>query len=162
MVGRAVDFNKTRFTIIGVMPAGFSFPIQSQPTEVWVSTAVDNERPMNEGSIMVARGYLGWRVIGRLKTGATREQAQSEADVIAAGLAAPPPLPPLPPPPPPLPPPSPLPAPSLPPPSPPSAAPSPFSPASRDRPLDFRGCGSAIDVRRVHRVLPASAAGDEN
>ena len=43
-----------------------------------VSTAVDNERPMNEGSIMVARGYLGWRVIGRLKTGATREQAQSE------------------------------------------------------------------------------------
>ena len=88
VVGRAVDFNKTRFTIIGVMPAGFSFPIQSQPTEVWVSTAVDNERPMNEGSIMVARGYLGWRVIGRLKAGATREQAQSEADVIAAGLAA--------------------------------------------------------------------------
>ena len=37
---------------------------------------------------MVARGYLGWRVIGRLKIGATREQAQSEADVIAAGLAA--------------------------------------------------------------------------
>jgi putative ABC transport system permease protein len=88
VVGRAVDFNKTRFTIIGVMRAGFSFPIQSQPTEVWVSTAVDNERPMNEGSIMVARGYLGWRVIGRLKTGSTREQAQSEADVIAAGLAA--------------------------------------------------------------------------
>ena len=27
------------------MPAGFSFPIQAQPTEVWVSTAVDNERP---------------------------------------------------------------------------------------------------------------------
>jgi putative ABC transport system permease protein len=88
VVGRAVDFNNTRFTIIAVMPAGFSFPIQSQPTEVWVSTAVDNERPINEGSIMVARGYLGWRVIGRLKTGATREQAQSEADVIAAGLAA--------------------------------------------------------------------------
>jgi putative ABC transport system permease protein len=87
-VGRAVDFNQTRFTIVGVMPAGFSFPLQSQPTEVWISTAVDNERPVNEGSIMVARGYLGWRVIGRLKAGATREQAQSEADVIAAGLAA--------------------------------------------------------------------------
>jgi putative ABC transport system permease protein len=88
VVGRAVDFNNTRFTIVGVMPAGFSFPIQSQPTEVWVSTAVDNERPLNEGSIMVARGYLGWRVIGRLKPRVTREQAQSEADVIAAGLAA--------------------------------------------------------------------------
>ena len=39
VVGRAVDFNNTRFTIVGVMPAGFSFPIQAQPTEVWVSTA---------------------------------------------------------------------------------------------------------------------------
>jgi putative ABC transport system permease protein len=88
VVGRAVDLNNTRFTIVGVMPAGFSFPIQAQPTEVWISTAVDNERPKNEGSIMVARGYLGWRAIGRLRPEATREQAQSEADVIAAGLAA--------------------------------------------------------------------------
>jgi putative ABC transport system permease protein len=88
VIGRPVDLNNARFTIVGVMPAGFSFPIQAQPTEVWISTAVDNERPMNEGSIMVARGYLGWRVIGRLKPGATRDQAQSEASVIAAGLAA--------------------------------------------------------------------------
>jgi putative ABC transport system permease protein len=87
VIGRAVDLNNARFTIVGVMPAGFSFPIQAQPTEVWISTAVDNERPVNEGAIMVARGYLGWRVIGRLKPGATREQAQSEAGVIAAGLA---------------------------------------------------------------------------
>jgi putative ABC transport system permease protein len=87
VVGRAVDLNNSRFTIVGVMPAGFSFPIQPQPTEVWVTTAVDNERPVNPGAIMVARGYLGWRVIARLKPGVTREQAQSEADVIAAGLA---------------------------------------------------------------------------
>jgi putative ABC transport system permease protein len=87
VVGRAVDLNNARFTIVGVMPSGFSFPIQSQPTEVWVTTALDNERPVNPGAIMVARGYLGWRVIARLKRGFTREQAQSEADVIAAGLA---------------------------------------------------------------------------
>jgi putative ABC transport system permease protein len=87
VVGHAVDLNNSRFTIIGVMPAGFSFPVQSQPTEVWVTTALDNERPVNPGSIMVARGYLGWRVIARLKPGVRREQAQSEADVIAAGLA---------------------------------------------------------------------------
>jgi putative ABC transport system permease protein len=87
VVGRAVELNNSSFTIIGVMPAGFSFPIQSQPTEVWVTTALDKERPVNPGSIMVARGYLGWRVIARLKPGVTREQAQSEADVVAAGLA---------------------------------------------------------------------------
>ena len=66
-----VDFNNSRFTIVGVMPAGFSFPIQAQPTEAWISTALDNERPNNPGAIMVARGYLGWRAIGRLKPGAT-------------------------------------------------------------------------------------------
>jgi putative ABC transport system permease protein len=88
VVGRAVYLNNARFTIVGVMPAGFSFPIQSQPTELWVSTALDNEQPANPGAIMVARGYRGWRVVGRLTPGATREQAQAEADVIAAGLAA--------------------------------------------------------------------------
>jgi putative ABC transport system permease protein len=88
VVGRAVDLNNSRFTIVGVMPAGFTFPIQPQPTEVWVTTALDNERPVNPGSIMIARGYLGWRVIARLKPGVGREQAQSEAEVIAAGLAA--------------------------------------------------------------------------
>ena len=37
---------------------------------------------------MEARGYRGWRAIGRLKPGVTIEQAQSEAAVVAAGLAA--------------------------------------------------------------------------
>ena len=55
---------------------------------MWVSTALDNERPKGPGAIMEARGYRGWRAIGRLKPGVTIEQAQSEADVIAASLAA--------------------------------------------------------------------------
>ena len=55
---------------------------------MWITTALDNERPAGPGAIMVARGYRGWRAIGRLKPGVTVEQAQSEADVIAAGLAA--------------------------------------------------------------------------
>jgi putative ABC transport system permease protein len=86
VVGRAVDLNNSRFTIVGVMPAGFRFPIQPQPTQVWITTALDNERPEGPGAIMVARGYRGWRAIGRLKPGVTLEQAQSEAGVIAAGL----------------------------------------------------------------------------
>src|SRR5215510_8688293 len=87
-IGRAIILNNTSFTVVGVMPDSFRFPIQSQPTEVWVSTALDYERPIGPGTIMVARGYRGWRVIGRLKPGATPEQAQAEADVIASGLAA--------------------------------------------------------------------------
>ena len=88
VIGRAIELDDSRFTIVGVMPAGFRFPIQPQPTEVWISTALDNERPKEPGAIMLARGYRGWRAIGRLKPGVTIEQAQSEAGVIAAGLAA--------------------------------------------------------------------------
>ncbi len=88
VVGRAVDLNNSRFTIVGVMPAGFGFPIQAQPSQVWITTALDNERPKGPGAIMEARGYRGWRAIGRLKPGVTPEQAQSEVDVIAANLAA--------------------------------------------------------------------------
>ena len=88
VIGRTIDLNNSRFTIVGVMPAGFRFPIQPQPTEVWISTALDNERAPGPGAIMLARGYRGWRAIGRLKPGVTVEQAQSEAGVIATGLAA--------------------------------------------------------------------------
>lgn len=88
VIGRAVDINNARFTVVGVMPAGFKFPVQPQPTEVWVSTALDNERPKGPGAIMEARGYRGWRAIGRLKPRVTIEQAQSEAAVIAASLEA--------------------------------------------------------------------------
>ena len=88
VIGRAVDINNARFTVVGVMPAGFTFPVQPQPTEVWLSTALDNERPKGPGAIMEARGYRGWRAIGRLKPRVTIEQAQSEAAVIAASLEA--------------------------------------------------------------------------
>ncbi|HSE98806.1 MAG TPA: ABC transporter permease, partial [Blastocatellia bacterium] len=87
VVGRSVTLNNKSFTVVGVMPADFRFPIQAQPTEVWVSTAIDYERSIGPGSIMVERGYRGWRVIGRLKPGVTPEQAQAEVDVIAADLA---------------------------------------------------------------------------
>ena len=88
VVGRAVDFNNSRFTIVGVMPAGFRFPVQAQPSQLWITTALDNERPRGPGAIMEARGYRGWRAIGRLKPGVTLSQAQSELDAIAASLAA--------------------------------------------------------------------------
>lgn len=87
IVGRSITLNNKSFTVVGVMPAEFRFPIQAQPTEVWVSTAIDYERSFGPGSIMVERGYRGWRVIGRLKPGITPEQAQAEVDVIAANLA---------------------------------------------------------------------------
>jgi putative ABC transport system permease protein len=87
VIRRPVTLDGNVYTVVGVLPAKFSFPVKAKPAEVWLSPARDAERT-GEGAIMVSRGYRGWSVIGRLKDGATVEQAQTEADVVASNLAA--------------------------------------------------------------------------
>ena len=87
VIGRAITLNGNDYAVVGVMPAKFSFPVQVDPVDVWMTPARDNEKT-GEGSIMVARGYRAWRVVGRLKDGATVEQAQAEAEAISSGIAA--------------------------------------------------------------------------
>ena len=81
----------TTFTVIGVMPAGFSFPDKSldpypagfndpdKSAELWLPLVVDPED-------LQARGK-GWhRVIGRLKGEISLQQAQAQMDTLAARL----------------------------------------------------------------------------
>src|SRR5580704_5843063 len=63
-------------TIVGVMPAGFSYPVQSV---VWMPFGWSEE-------LRSRRDFHNIRVIGRLKDGVTREQAQTEFSSIAANL----------------------------------------------------------------------------
>jgi putative ABC transport system permease protein len=71
------------FTVIGVMPAGFEFPIQNDPVELWTTIAGDasGEEPVTD-----QRGAHFLQVIARLKPGVTEEQAQSDLSTIAARL----------------------------------------------------------------------------
>jgi putative ABC transport system permease protein len=87
VIGRAVTLDGESFTVVGVMPSQFAFPVRAQPTEAWLSPALDAEKT-GEGSIMHARGYRAWRVIGRLKPDVTLEQAQAEAAVLGSSLAS--------------------------------------------------------------------------
>ena len=40
-IGRVMTLDRLPFAIIGVLPAGFRFPIQGQPTDIYVSIAID-------------------------------------------------------------------------------------------------------------------------
>ncbi|MCP3102295.1 ABC transporter permease [Myxococcus sp. K15C18031901] len=88
VLGRVVRLDDRPFTVVGVMPEGFSFPLQREPVDVWVSVAVDAEPSVYGGTIPTSRGYMRYEAaIGRLKPGASVESARAELDTLAAGLA---------------------------------------------------------------------------
>lgn len=68
------------FTVIGIMPAGFQFPL-GQPTDVWTTIA-----PLRTG-LARQRGLKLFHLIGRRRAGVTLGQVQAEMDGMAARLA---------------------------------------------------------------------------
>lgn len=82
VVGREIVLDAKPYTVAGVMPAEFQFPLDQQPMDLWMSmgAAVDAESQAERGSHFL-------RVMGRLKDGVTLEQANAETSEIAARLA---------------------------------------------------------------------------
>ncbi|MGA9773856.1 MAG: ABC transporter permease [Blastocatellia bacterium] len=72
VIGRQILLNNGPFSIIGVMPPGFTFP--ERDIELWAVEKLDT--PTRRGP------YYMWG-IARLSTGATVEQAKAEMDLIA-------------------------------------------------------------------------------
>jgi putative ABC transport system permease protein len=85
-VGMTVTLNSQNYYVVGVMPAGFSFPLQNDPIDLWLSLATAAEA---EGGapLTVQRGFLAFNVIGRLKPNVTVAQADAALRVIADNLA---------------------------------------------------------------------------
>jgi putative ABC transport system permease protein len=77
IIGRDVRLDGTPRTIVGVMPAGFRFPSQ---TDLWAPMA--SVFGMNDN-----RSWRSDQAIGRLKLGGTVQQAQAEMALIAERLA---------------------------------------------------------------------------
>ena len=83
IVNQPITLDGVSFTVVGVMPDSFEFPIQNEPVELWTTIAGDasGERPVTQ-----ARGAHFLHVIGRLKPNVTPQQMQSELTAIAARL----------------------------------------------------------------------------
>lgn len=75
VIGRVVELNRMRYTVVGVLPAGFRFPDMPE-AEVF---SVQQER-------MGDRGQAALRQFARLAPGVTIEQAQQDLDLLAAQL----------------------------------------------------------------------------
>ncbi len=83
LIGQKITLDGTGYTVVGVMPAEFEFPIQNEPVQLWTTIAGD---AAGKTPITAQRGAHFLRVIGRLKDGVSQEQAQAEASAIASRL----------------------------------------------------------------------------
>ncbi|MEP6922541.1 MAG: ABC transporter permease [bacterium] len=83
VINQPMTLDGKTFTIVGVMPHAFQFPIQNEPVELWTTAAVDRE---GDEPLTVQRGAHYLRVMGRLKPGVTKEQAGAEMSAIASRL----------------------------------------------------------------------------
>ncbi|MFY2562587.1 ABC transporter permease [Corallococcus terminator] len=87
VLGRVVRLDDLPFTIVGVLPEGFRFPLLHEPADLWVSVAVDAEPSVYGGTIPSSRGYMRYdAALGRLKQGVSVETARQELSALAKEL----------------------------------------------------------------------------
>ena len=86
IIGRTIHLSGDLFTVIGVMPASFRFPVTSPENGIWTTLAVDNN-PADPNPTTSNRGMRFLNVIGKMKPGATVAQVNQDLNIIAERLA---------------------------------------------------------------------------
>src|SRR5450755_1204315 len=86
IVGRSVILDNKSYTVVGLMPRGFQFPIQNPAPMLWTSLGDDGYDPAGQ-PMTAERGAHFLAVIGRLNPGVTSDQAQADLEVIARNLS---------------------------------------------------------------------------
>ena len=88
VLGRNITLNGRSYSVVGVMPSGFQFPITADTRDVWLTFSRDAEVD-NPGDTPVVsqRGNHTYAAIARLKPGVTLAQASADLSSIAHELA---------------------------------------------------------------------------
>ena len=82
IAGTMIRIDDKSYTIAGVMPKSFQFPLEDPAPALWISIANDAEEKKTS-----QRGFDVYSAIGRLKPGVTVEQARADLSLIASHLA---------------------------------------------------------------------------
>lgn len=76
IIGRRLTFNAQSYTVVGVMPKGFEFPIDVSGTRLWATEVFDPDDQRTP------RGNNFLNVVARLKPGVSVEQARTNLQTI--------------------------------------------------------------------------------
>ncbi len=77
VLGRALTLDNGKYSVVGVMPAHFQFPVQRERVELWTTMAHDLQ---GKSAMAAQRGASYLQVISRLKPGV--EASRAQADVL--------------------------------------------------------------------------------
>ena len=81
IVGHTITLNRTPYTVVGVAPSGFKFPVDAPNIQLWTTIA-------EEGGMFDQRGARTLTGLGRLRPSVSIEQARADLNVVAAALAS--------------------------------------------------------------------------
>ncbi len=86
VLGQSISINSRSYDVVGVMPAGFAFPVQNAESDLWLSlaTVADAE---GGAPLITQRGSLAFGVIARLKPQVSPAQAEGALRVIVDKLS---------------------------------------------------------------------------
>lgn len=83
IIGKTLTLDSTSYTVVGIMPPDFQFPHSSFPfavrADLWIPLAFTDEQLQHRSSYSL-------RVMARLKSGVTLDQAQAEMAALARRL----------------------------------------------------------------------------
>jgi predicted permease len=80
-VGTTIELDRKPYTIIGVMPRGFEFPLKAarlDQAQLWIPMSLTAEELSEEEA-----GFWGYQMVARLKDGVSLSQAAQDADRVS-------------------------------------------------------------------------------
>jgi predicted permease len=83
VLGRALTLDNEKYSVVGVMPARFQFPVQKDRVELWVTIARDLQ---GKSAMAAQRGVSYLQVIARLKPEVKIARAQSDVLLVQEQL----------------------------------------------------------------------------
>jgi putative ABC transport system permease protein len=87
IVGTAITLDAEPYTVVGVAPPDFNFPLRRRQVQVWTTLARDAGPGTNQ-PVTEQRGARMLDGIARLAPGVSMPAAQAQLDTVAAALAA--------------------------------------------------------------------------
>ncbi len=89
IIGTHITLRGKPYTVIGVMPAGFQFPIRGDAVDAWTTFAFSDDMLTDSGKKGMAeqRGARYLTAVGMLKNGVSLSRANADLAVTSAALA---------------------------------------------------------------------------